>query len=82
MWEAPDYLDVRHSLASAGNYHENDRLKHLFNAILEIHNAGWNEDVLQVIDEKQRQTPDVKLSTIYKHIFDESPDEDSWELIR
>ncbi len=82
VWEAPEFLDVKLSLATAGRYHDSGRLEHLFNAILEIHNAGWDEDVQQVIDEKRRQEPHVKLSTIYSHIFDESPDEQSWELIR
>ena len=82
VWEAPEFLDVRYSLASAGRYRDSSRLKHLFNIILEIHNAGWDEYVLQVTDEKRRGEPHVELSSIYNQIFNECSDESSWELIR
>ena len=82
VWEAPKFLDVKYSLAAAGRYRDSSRLEHLFKSILEIHNAGWSEYLLQVIDEKQRDEPHVELSTIYSHILGECSDEQSWELIR
>ena len=82
VWEAPNFLDVRYSLATTGRYRDSSRLKHLFNTILEIHNAGWDEYVLQVTDEKRRGEPHVELSTIYRQIFEQCSDEQSWELIR
>ena len=82
VWEAPNFLDVRYSLAIAGRYRDSSRLKHLFNTILEIQNAGWDEYVLQVTDEKRRGEPHVELSTIYRQICEECSDEHSWELIR
>lgn len=81
VWEAPNFLDVRYSLATAGHYCDSSRLKRLFNAILEIHNAGWNEYVLQVQNEKQQREPHVELSIIYSHIL-EGPGEQPWDIIR
>ena len=82
VWEAPSFLSVRYSLATAGHYRDSSRLKHLFNAILEIHNAGWNEYVLQIQHEKKQREPHVELSIIYSHILEEGPGEQLWDVIR
>lgn len=82
VWEGPEFLNVMHSLATAGHYRDSSRVKHLFNAILEIHNAGWNEYVLQVQHEKQQCEPYVELSIIYSHILKEGPGEELWDTIR
>ena len=82
VWEAPKFLDVRYPLATTGHYHDNSRLKRLFNAILEIHNAGWNDYVLQVQYEKKQREPHVELSIIYCHILEEGPGEQLWDIIR
>lgn len=82
VWEAPKFLDVRHSLATVRRYRDSSRLKCLFNVILEIHNAGCSEYLRQVVYEKRCREPRVELSTVYTHILEETPDEQSWELIR
>ena len=82
VWEAPPFLDVKFSLAIAGRYRDNSRLKHLFNAILEIRNAGCNEYVLQVQHEKKQRKPHVEPSIIYSHILEEGPGEQLWDVIR
>ena len=82
VWKAPDFLDVRYSLAIAARYRDNSRLERLFNAILEIHNAGWNEYILQVQHEKQQHEPHVELPLIYGHILEQGPGEELWEVIR
>ena len=82
VWEGPGFLNVMHSLATAGHYRNSSRVKHLFNAILEIQNAGWNEYVLQVQNEKQQREPHVELSIIYSHILKEGPGGELWDIIR
>ena len=67
------FLDVRYSLATARHYLDSSRLKRLFNAILDIHNAGWREYVLQVVKEKRRGEPHAELSTVYSDILEEEP---------
>ena len=82
VWKAPYFLDVRYPLAIAGHYRDNSRLERLFNAILEIHNAGWHEYVLQVQYENQQHEPHVDLSIIYSHILEEGPGDELWDVIR
>ena len=82
VWEAPKFLNRRHSLATARCYRDSSRLKRLFNAILEVHNAGCSEYLLQIVHEKRRREPHIELSTVHTHILEENPDEQVWELIR
>ena len=82
VWEAPNFLDVMYPLAITGRYRDNSRLKRLFNTILEIHNAGWNEYVLQIQHETKQPEPHVELSIIYSHILEEGPGEQLWDVIR
>ena len=82
VWEAPEFLSVKCSLATAGHYRDSSRLKHLFNAILEIHNAGWREYLLQIKAESLRRKPRIELSTVYSHILEDVFVDSIWDTIQ
>ena len=82
VWEAPKFLSVKYSLANAGHYRDSSRLKHLFNAILEIRNAGWIEYLLQIKAESLRRMPRLELSTVYSHILEDVSVDSIWDIIQ
>ena len=78
MWEAPNFIDIRYPLAFAEGYRDDEKLKRLFNSILNIKNTDWKLSMLQIGVNKQNQGPYSNIANIYRHIENQGLTIDEW----
>jgi len=68
VWEAPDFIDVRCPLAAREGYRDDEKMKRLFNSLLNIRNADWKLSIIQIGENKRRQGPYDSVADMYRHI--------------
>ena len=82
IWQAPEYLTVRHQLSSTALYGNNQNLRVLFTKILKVTDAKWSDYVDQLKSWVQMgSTEDVNID-IYCHLMQAVCDESEWEVVR
>lgn len=82
VWKAPDFFDLRHSLAKADGYLGNKTLEHLFNTTLHIGDADYGLYIEQIEHRKKYQIPMTNILDIYRQIYLGASIEDDWARIR
>jgi len=68
VWEAPDFIDVRCPLATREGYRDDEKMKRLFNSLLNIGSADWKLSIMQIGKNKRRQGPYNSVANMYRHI--------------
>jgi hypothetical protein len=71
VWEGPDFLSTKYTLASGQIYYRSKKLRHLFSDIVEIRDADFFDFLHELESIKDKGLTDVtKISNIYREISD------------
>ena len=81
-WRAPDFLLRWHSLSDLEGFGGNEKLRHLFNGILDIKDANWKHYMLHLRAHRENEVDRNDIQDIYRRIYHEVVEERHWKYVQ
>lgn len=75
-------MNYVHPLADASGYRDNEKLKNLFQNILEIKDTTYSHYVEQIKSMRGGRPSLAAVSDIYRHICMDASTKADWEIVR
>lgn len=80
VWRAPEFLTGWHSLSNLEGFRGNEKLRRLFNGILNIKDADWTYYLAQIQACKDKGLSCNDIQDIYRRLYLEVEGED-WKYV-